>query len=96
MPNVLLIAAGIGVALAGSFKVEMLNQIIAVMKRAVFTGISATDAINNLIIIIGVATTIILFSFTREHKGPVGVATRIGRIILMITLGARAPANVRL
>mgnify|MGYP001136889778 CR=1 FL=1 len=44
--------------------------------------------LNSIIIIIGVITVLTFFFFTWEHKGPLGVSTKIGRYFLMATFGA--------
>ena len=46
------------------------------------------DSINNIVIIIGVITTLIYFYFSREHKGVLGPISRVGRIFIMIAFGA--------
>ena len=89
LPIVIILGSLIGVQLPSSMKVSMLNQLTAVIKRATFTGVDPITAVNNLILIVGVATTIILFSFTRKQtsSNALGIAARIGRYILMISLG---------
>ena len=87
IPVALLIGSGIGVEFAGSMKVQIVNQMISVLKRGLITGLDPVSAINNLLIIIGVVTTLMLFSFTKEHKGPLGIGARIGRMVLMLNLG---------
>jgi len=45
-------------------------------------------AMNNLIIVIGVLTTLVYFYFSKEHKGITGGAARIGVTFIMIAFGA--------
>jgi hypothetical protein len=44
--------------------------------------------LDSIIIIIGVITALSFFFFTWEHKGILGVSTKIGRYFLMATFGA--------
>jgi hypothetical protein len=50
--------------------------------------------LNSLIIIIGLVTSLTFFFFTFEHKGVLGVSTRIGRYFLMATFGAAYGSTV--
>lgn len=45
--------------------------------------------INNIIIIFGTITTLIYFFMTKKHRGLTGRMARVGRVFIMITLGAR-------
>jgi len=44
--------------------------------------------INSVIIAIGVLCTLIYFFFSVEHRGPIGVTSRIGTFFLMVSFGA--------
>jgi len=44
--------------------------------------------LDSIIIIIGVITALSFFFFTWEHKGALGISTKIGRYFLMATFGA--------
>jgi hypothetical protein len=44
--------------------------------------------LDSIIIIVGVITALSFFFFTWEHKGILGVSTKIGRYFLMATFGA--------
>jgi len=44
--------------------------------------------VNNLLILIGVATGLVYFYFSKEHKGLTGRAARVGIYFLMVTFGA--------
>jgi hypothetical protein len=46
------------------------------------------NTINNILVVIGVVTTILYFYFSREHKGVLGGAARIGILFVMIAFGA--------
>lgn len=44
--------------------------------------------LDSIIIIIGIITALSFFFFTWEHRGALGISTRIGRYFLMATFGA--------
>lgn len=46
------------------------------------------NSINNILIVVGFITTIFYFYFSREHKGALGVSSRIGIIFIMVAFGA--------
>jgi hypothetical protein len=45
-------------------------------------------SVDNVILVVGVVTTILYFFFSREHKGVLGGAARVGIIFVMISFGA--------
>ena len=50
--------------------------------------LSSPSIFNNIIIIIGTITGLLYFYFSKEHKGTLGLATKIGINFLMISFGA--------
>lgn len=52
------------------------------------TGVSPMTLISNLLIIVGVVATLSYFYFSKEHKGVLGVAAKIGIWFMMIAFGA--------
>ncbi len=68
---------------------DLLSQ-VQVTARAAF-GIGTQgfwDALGTVILVVGLVTSLLYFFFSREHKGALGVASRIGVWILMIGFGA--------
>jgi hypothetical protein len=57
-------------------------------------GSTGIQGLNSLIIIIGIITALTFFFFTWEHKGILGVSTKIGRYVLMATFGAAYGSTV--
>ncbi len=57
-------------------------------------GNTGIQGLNSLIIIIGLITALTFFFFTWEHKGILGVSTKIGRYVLMATFGAAYGSTV--
>jgi len=49
---------------------------------------TAAEAINNLVVLIGVFTGLVYFYFSREHKGLFGSLSRVGVYFLMVSFGA--------
>jgi hypothetical protein len=43
---------------------------------------------NNIVLVVGVVTTLLYFYFSKEHKGILGGAARVGIIFVMISFGA--------
>lgn len=79
---------GVGAALAvrANIHANFLTQILATMLP-----IATPDpmkSLNNIIIIVGVTTSMLYFTFTREHKGALGYSAKIGRIIIMVAFGS--------
>jgi hypothetical protein len=55
--------------------------------QPLWTGQLATT-VNALIFTIGLVTSLLFFFYSREHKGALGVASRLGVFFLMISFGA--------
>ncbi|HPM76830.1 MAG TPA: hypothetical protein PK961_07045 [bacterium] len=52
------------------------------------TGFSLGGTFNAVVMLVGVLTSLIYFFFSSEHKGVMGVGSRVGIWVLMITFGA--------
>jgi hypothetical protein len=50
--------------------------------------IQPLNSINVFIIVLGLLCTLIYFYFSTEHKGAVGVASKVGILFLMVSFGA--------
>jgi hypothetical protein len=57
-------------------------------------GSTGMVGLNSLIVIIGTITALTFFFFTWEHKGVLGISTKIGRYVLMATFGASYGSTV--
>jgi len=89
-PTGVLVGVGTGVMIAGTLRGQIIDQIkntVLDLTNNVASG-NMTGMINTLLIAIGVVTAISFFTFTREHTGVLGISAKIGRIFLMISLGA--------
>ena len=78
---------GAGLSIPAYFQADVLRQ----LEGTVVTPATFADTGNGIwaiIILIGVACTLIYFFFSREHKGLLGHASRLGIIFIMIGFGA--------
>ena len=91
-PLAFIIGTTAGIRLIGFLHADFLGQIRnTIMSLAVYTpetGLNFWDSIKNIIIVIGVLTTIVYFFFSIEHEGLVGQTAKVGIWFLMITFGA--------
>jgi hypothetical protein len=46
------------------------------------------SSFNAILFLIGLVTSLLFFFFSREHKGALGVASRVGIVFLMVSFGA--------
>ena len=98
-----MIGAYAGLAIIGALQGDLVAQIranmipiynpdsLAALERArgaadVFFGI--LEIARNPLIIIGLITTLMYFFFSREHRGGLGLASKIGIWFLMVSFGA--------
>jgi len=89
-PTSVLVGIGTGVMIAGTMRGQIIDQMkntVLDLSKSIASG-DSMGIFNYLLIVIGVVTSISFFTFTREHKGLLGASAKIGRIFLMISLGA--------
>lgn len=87
IPIGFIIGWGAGLSIPAYFQAEVLRQ----LEGTVVTPHSFTNTISgvwSVIILIGVISTLIYFFFSKEHKGVLGHASRLGIIFIMIGFGA--------
>ena len=80
IPLALVIGAGAGVAVPALLQARILVQLGATMKPL--------GSLANVLILVGVITTLVYFYFSREHKGWWGRLASVGTWYLMIFFGA--------
>lgn len=78
-----MVGVGAGVVLARDFRASFMLQVADTMRK-----VTGPGGIENLIVMVGVVTTLTYFFFTLEQKGFIGVTAKIGRWTMMIALGA--------
>jgi len=78
----------IGVGAGAAIPRTMQSLIFEQMRASLVPFTWDVRTINLAIIAIGVLCTLIYFFFSVEHKGPVGVTSKIGIFFLMVSFGA--------
>ncbi|MGH7725804.1 MAG: hypothetical protein ACREOU_10310 [Candidatus Eiseniibacteriota bacterium] len=76
-----------GAKTTGQAQAEVVEQVKATMVSLWIPGDPASS-INHLILLVGVVTTLVFFFFSKEHKGAIGGAARLGIWYLMVSFGA--------
>ena len=91
-PLAFIIGTTAGIRLIGFLHADFLGQIRnTIMSLIVITpetGFDLWESVKNIIIVIGVLSSIVYFFFSIEHKGYVGKTAKLGIWFLMITFGA--------
>jgi hypothetical protein len=85
-PIALLVGAGFGLGIRGSIGPNIQDAIVSTITRPTDGGAMAW--INFLYIAVGLVCSVMYFLLTYEHSGAMQVPTRIGRLFIMVALGA--------
>jgi len=91
-PVAIMIGVGTGSMVVGTLRGQVIGQ-LSMSITDVFKSSNPMDMLNGIIIFVGVVTSLSFFVFTREHTGALGASAKIGRIFLMISLGANWAAE---
>jgi hypothetical protein len=83
-PMAFMIGVGAGASIPRIMQSLIFEQTAATLKPVTLE----LASINTVIIAIGVICTLIYFYFSMEHKGAVGVVSKIGVTFLMVSFGA--------
>jgi len=84
-PTVLMMGVSMGAMITGVMSAQIIGQIADTV-----TGLSTNTGlalVNSLLVLIGVICSILYFTYSKEHTGLLGKATRIGRYFLLASLG---------
>jgi len=88
-PMAFMIGFGAGAAIPRSMRSLIFKQSEATLQPFTDAGSLQTAVlINSIIIVIGVLCVLIYFFFSVEHKGTVGVVSKVGIFFLMVSFGA--------
>ena len=90
-PLALIIGTTAGLKLMGFLQADFLGQIASTIKPLVVTGTGGIDwaeTIRNSIIVLATLSALTYFFFSAEHRGVIGVTSRVGIWVLMVTFGA--------
>jgi len=68
---------------------DLMTQLYVTVRAAMTIGtLPFWDQLGTVVLVVGLGTSLVYFFFSKEHKGALGVASRIGVWILMIGFGA--------
>ncbi|MFW6108986.1 MAG: hypothetical protein ACOC6N_00905 [archaeon] len=85
-PIAILVGAGFGLGIRGTIKPNLQDAIIDTITAPSSGGLMAW--FNYLYVAVGLVCSIMYFMLTFEHTGPLKAPTRIGRLFIMVGLGA--------
>lgn len=85
-PIALLVGAGFGLGIRGSIGPNIQDAIVSTITRPTDGGAMAW--INFLYIAVGLICSVMYFLLTYEHSGAMQAPTRVGRLFIMVALGA--------
>lgn len=80
IPVAVLVGVGTGIVMRSTVEADFLAQIAATLKPL--------TSVNNLILLLGVVTTVLYFLFTTRRTGLLGTAATTGRWVMMVAFGA--------
>ncbi len=84
-PIAFTVGIGAGLGITANLQGYVLPQVQATILP--LTGFTVAD-LSNLILIIGVVTTLMYFYFSKPHKGLLGGGAKIGIVFIMVSFGA--------
>ncbi len=82
------VGLGAGITIPNYIHTFILRQLEPSMRPLFYGNESLLISINGIFVLVGVITVLLYFFFSIEHKGPVGVASKIGIYFLMVSFGA--------
>ena len=85
-PTILMMGVSMGALVTGVIGAQILGQISDSM-TGLAPGTSVLGLINAILVIIGVASSVLYFTYGKEHKGTFGSITKVGRWFLLASLG---------
>jgi hypothetical protein len=74
------VGIGAGLTLTATIQGYLLPQISDTLRPLV--------NVNNVVVFVGVITTLFYFYFSREHRGALGTVSRVGIVFIMVAFGA--------
>ncbi len=84
-PIAFTVGIGAGLGITANLQGYVVPQVAATLIP--MTGWNLVS-LSNLILIVGVVTTLLYFYFSKPHKGVLGGAARVGVVFIMISFGA--------
>jgi hypothetical protein len=86
-PIAIYVGVGIGLGISASVAPQILTQITATA-APLFVQDDPLATLNNWVTLLVVIGTLVYFFYSREHKGVIGGWAKIGRIAIMLAMGA--------
>jgi len=90
IPLAFMLATGIGVTVMRNIETSIMTQVQGLL-------IVPTDPLgwfNAIIVLVGCICTLLVFTYTKEHTGLLGWATKIGTWTIMIALGTSVGTGI--
>ena len=82
IPTIFMMGISMGAMLTGVMSAQIIGQI-----SDTASALTGGNLLNGLIILVGVITSILYFTYSREHTGIYGNLTTLGRYFLLASLG---------
>jgi hypothetical protein len=79
-PIAFTVGIGSGLGLVATIQGYLLPQISDTLRPLI--------NVNNIVVFVGVISTLFYFYFSKEHKGALGVVSRVGVVFIMVAFGA--------
>ena len=79
-PIALLAGTGVGVIFGLTLRSQIINQLSDSIKNLITL---TPDPISGVMMLVGTLTSLLYFTYSREHTGKYGLLVRIGRLFLM-------------
>lgn len=76
-----------GIRTTGSAQADFVAQVQGSLQPLWIAG-DVWASLNAIIFTVGIVTSLLFFFYSREHKGSLGVASRLGVFFLMVSFGA--------
>ena len=83
-PISFILGAGTALAMRSAVESMIVGQVVDTIT---FSGGSSLDTFNFIVMAIGTFTAMTYFIFIKEHKGALGISSKIGRLFLMAGFG---------
>jgi hypothetical protein len=81
-----IIGVFVGLQTTGFAQSDFVAQLVGTL-QPLWTG-NVWSSLNVILFTIGVITSLLYFFYSREHKGALGLASRLGIFFLMVSFGA--------
>jgi hypothetical protein len=87
-PIAFAVGLGSGLGITGGIQGLLLPQVQATLLPLWSQGYDLWTIVGNLLLFVGVVTTLIYFYFSKPHTGFLGGVSRVGIIFIMVSFGA--------